>query len=139
MLVYRVMKEKRFNEMMNGDTQNLGNYFSREKNRNRHKYKEDVKYLHFFKRKGAYENYFRSIGYKPEGKYMLVTFNIPFRKLILHSAKGFYFPIGYDCDYIVEREYALPVDNFNLNWIVGSELVKDFSPKQDNEEEKDCL
>ncbi|MBQ3158233.1 MAG: hypothetical protein IJB98_00915 [Clostridia bacterium] len=135
MFVYRVVKEPELINLLEGNIEKLGNYFSRVKNRNTHKYKENQKYLHLFKRKSAYQNYFHSIGEKPNSDYYLVTLNVPFKNLILHSAKGFYFPVGYDVDVIIEREYAIPAEKFEPSWIVGYEQVY----KCQKQEEKDCL
>ena len=123
MKVYRIMHEKEYELLKAGDIENLGGYFYGLTLPNNHHYKKDVKYLHFFKNKTALDKYFRSTSFKKEGNFVMGTFSIPFRKLFLHSSYGKYLPSGYDFDYETEKEYALPIGDFKIEYFVSAEPI----------------
>ena len=135
MKVYRIMNIKEYELYKAGDLEKLGGYFYGQTLPNNHRYKQDVKYLHFFKNKHAIDRYFRSIEFTKDNNYVLGTFNIPFNKLVLHCAQGKYMPAGFDCDYEVELEFAVPVESLKPEYLIDCEPIKQYS-KSDNEMDK---
>lgn len=126
MLVYRIMNEEEFELLTAGKKECLGGCFYGLTLPNNHRYKKGVKYLHFFKNQTAINRYLRSISFTEEGQYFVGTFNIPFRKLFTHCSYGRYMPSGYDVDYEVEKEYALPVNKFETEYLVDIKKLQDI-------------
>ena len=85
MKVYRLMCNEELNLYLSGNIENIGRCFESKKLANNHRYKQNVKYVHFFRRikdlelvqsKRNFEN--------------LVTFDIPMITLIISQGKGLY-------------------------------------------------
>ena len=138
MKVYRYLREKELNNILNGKVDEIGNTYSN-KNSNNFNYAPNKKYLHFFKNV-ADLNHIRKIkiGNINEGVYKYSTFyycafEIPKLVLFFAAGKGFYTSSGYDVDHVSAREYAILVDNFNPQWLQS--YVKDNLKQPFNEEE----
>ena len=84
--------------------------------KNSHKYKNDEKYLHFFKRPQAMQM-IKYLYKNIEGNFYFCTFNIPITQLILHHGQGYYPTSGYEEDVHTESEFAIHVDKFNPDWL----------------------
>lgn len=125
MKVYRLLGEDELEQMLNRNVESLGSYFAR-MNGNTHKYKARERYLHFFFHKEDCD-YVRKIQQQTSSceQNFLVEFNIPLKRIVGHIGKGFYEARrgGYDNDYDVCYELALPVSIFNPSWLNAYEKV----------------
>ena len=126
MLVYRIMNEKEYELLITGKKECLGGCFYGLTLPNNHRYRKGVKYLHFFKNKTAIKRYLLSTSFTENQNYYVGTFNIPFRKLFTHCAFGKYMPSGYDVDYEIETEFALPVKKFETSYLISSKKLDEF-------------
>ena len=125
MKVYRLLGEDELELMLQRKTSALGSYFPK-MNGNTHKYKKREKYIHFFFHREDCE-YVRKVQQKTsvsEQNY-IAEFNIPLKRIIGHIGKGFYESKhgGYDYDYDVCYELAIPVSIFKPEWLNGYEKV----------------
>lgn len=132
MIVYRYLSDRELHNIQSGNLKDIGAYYRNEKvGYNSHNYREDEKYIHFFKDKNSMEH-IKSLYSDYSGDFYFCTFDIPVVKLLLHSGMGCYDGHGYDteCDY--EREFALPVSQFKSKWL------KDYK-KDENRKNKSSL
>ena len=119
MLVYRICGIEEINNILSDKNfNNVGKKCSIRRNINTHLYKEDKKYLHFFKE-------FSSIFYfnVDNDKYICV-YDIPF--YLLDKSKGFgFYPDLFEFKCIKSiREYAVEIDELKFN-----NLIKVFKVK----------
>lgn len=119
MKVYRYLDKNELNKILNGEVSTLGSYFSSQKTKfNSHHYKDDEKYIHFYKDiTGMLE--IREIYRNRAEKFYFCAFEIPFTKLIFHKGKGYYSPHGYDIQIETQTEFALPISDFKTEWLSG--------------------
>ncbi len=85
MLVYRICNEREITLILKERScENIGNYFSNNQNKNTHNYKENKRYIHFFRN---YSDifYFDFM----ENKY-ICTYDIPDKILKTGEGKGYY-------------------------------------------------
>ena len=125
MKVYRLLGEEELELILQQKTDALGSYFAR-MNGNTHKYKKREKYMHFFFHREDCE-YMRKIQQKTsvcEQNY-IAEFNIPLKRIIGHIGRGFYESRhgGYDYDYDVCYELAIPTSIFRSEWLNKFEKV----------------
>ena len=125
MKVYRLLGEDELELMLQRKTDALGSYFAK-MNGNTHKYKRREKYIHFFFHKEDCE-YVRKIQQHTSAseQNFIAEFNIPLKRIIGHIGKGFYESKhgGYDYDYDVCYELAIPTSIFRSEWLKGFEEV----------------
>ena len=125
MKVYRLLSEEELELILQRKTGALGSYFAKAKE-NTHKYKTREKYIHFFFHREDCE-YVRKIQQKTSisENNFVAEFNIPLKRIIGHIGRGFYESKhgGYDYDYDVCYELAIPVSNFRPEWLKGFEKV----------------
>ena len=113
MRVYRYLDENEFKHIVQGDTENIGSFFANQ-SANTHRYKENVRYLHFFKNLNDFQ-YIQNL--KESTKMYLCEFDIPLKILFTHFGIGYYVPSGYDCDYNSIYEFAIPSKLFNSSFL----------------------
>lgn len=123
MKVYRYLTERELNCIKSGNTQDIGSFFDREKFKkvNNHRYKENVRYLHFFKTTKMI-HLIRNLHRHDNQKYYICEFNIPLKNLLCHFGFGFYEASGYDLDNYRVLEFAIESSKLNPNWLVKYEL-----------------
>lgn len=125
MIVYRLLGEDELELILHQKNDALGGYFAR-MNGNTHKYKKREKYMHFFFHREDCE-YVRRFQQKTSVSELnfIAKFNIPLKRIIGHIGKGFYNPKkgGYDYDYDVCYELALPTSIFRSEWLKSFEEV----------------
>ena len=123
MIVFRYLAETELRDILQKNTSNIGGNFLRT-NSNSFKYREDEKYIHFFKKATDIEH-IRKVHNKDSLNtcFYYCAFDIPIVQLILSAGKGYYETSGYDTFYTTAREFAIPVTNFNPKWLVG--YIKD--------------
>ena len=101
-------------------------YFETEKSiSNTHKYKEGVKYLHFFQSLKDLKHIEKVRDRNKE--HFVAQFDIPILTLLSCAGKGYYPASGYDLDCEVVREYAIPVDNIRPSFLEGYVSSREFS------------
>lgn len=127
MIVYRYLTSRELTDIVNGDFNNLGTVYNTKKYkyRNTHKYQQGKRYLHFFKNKDACFK-IKNFNNNNDEQYYICMFDIPF--LILFNSRGYgYYPAsGYDIDNVALKEYAIKVDDFKKDWLVGYQTMQNF-------------
>lgn len=125
MIVYRLLCEEELETILQQRIESIGSHFAR-MNGNTHKYKRGERYLHFFFKKENCE-YVRKIQLKDSSgeQNFIAEFNIPLKRIIGHIGKGFYESKrgGYDSDYDVCYELAIPTSIFKPEWLKRYEQV----------------
>ncbi len=117
MEVYRYLHQTELNNILSGQTAELGKEYDKpgKERKNTHKYKEGIRYTHFFKSKSSM--LMTSYLYKNlDGNFFFCTFDIPITVLALHGGKGFYPASGYD-NLTTLSEYAVPSDKIKAEWL----------------------
>lgn len=119
MRVYRYLNKIELNHILNGDISKLGSFFVSQKYKfNSHHYKDNEKYIHFFKDKSSMLE-IRNLYRFYDEKFYFCAFEIPFTKLMFHKGTGYYASHGYDCPIESLTEFALPIKNFKPEWLSG--------------------
>ena len=123
MKVYRYLSEDELRAILSGNTQNIGSYYNNKdfKEVNTHKYKDGVRYLHFFKD----TRFIHQISYLHQNdkrKYFICQFDIPLKYLIFNIGIGRYETRGYEnyCQSVIE--FKMDAKNFNPKWLVTYKL-----------------
>ena len=134
MLVYRYLSKRELDAFEEGDIDSIGAEYASQKHNfnNTHKYKEGVKYLHFFKNAGDIKH----IKYVRDDKkeHFLCQFDMPFLTLLMHSGTGYYASSGYDIDYETVKEYAIPTSDVKADYLKGYISTKDMTDEEMNGE-----
>ena len=127
MVVYRYLSQRELDAFLRGDLDSVGaEYYESEKSvSNTHAYKEGVRYLHFFQSLKDLR-YIEKVRTQNK-EHFIAQFNIPIMTLIHYAGKGYYPPRGYDCDYEIIREYAIPVDSIRPSFLEGYVSSREFS------------
>ena len=126
MLVYRVCQEKEINEIMESKSfDTVGRHYTVNDRVNTHCYRDDKKYLHFFKDRD-------SIFYcnTSSGNYVC-TYDIPDEILLESKGKG-YFLDRFAFKHVQEaEEYAIVTDNLSFDYLAKVELIKESMDIED--------
>ena len=122
MLVYRLCKKEEIEEILNSKNyKKVGKSFKINNKLNMHKYIENKKYLHFFKRKDSilYLNTIKG--------YYICTYDIPYKLLEFTFGLGYYLDkINFKISEQVE-EYAIPSDYMLFEYLVKvDEIIDDI-------------
>lgn len=129
MKVYRYVSEDELKCILNENISEIGHSFDKNKIAcNNHKYKQGVKYLHFFSSKSSIE-YFKKLNYT-NGVHYICEFNIPLKVLIKGIGKGYYDIGGMDFITIPQREFIVPVSEFRKEWLKS--YIKDVYYSEKN-------
>lgn len=120
MKVYRYLSETELKEIINGNIQNIGCCYEREKYKkvNTHRYKSGVKYLHFFKNKNLIYQ-IRYIHRYDKQNYYICEFDIPIKYLIFNAGIGKYASCGYDNDNETAIEFIVEAEKLNPKWLIN--------------------
>ena len=116
MLVYRICKEPEMESLLNTKSfTNVGKNFKINSKMNNHNYKEEKKYLHFFKFKN-------DIFYLNLAKnYFLCTYDIPDDILKEKHGIGLYLDLFKFNNLIEVEEYAIETDLLKIEYLVKVE------------------
>lgn len=120
MIVYRYMSEEEFIKIVEGKIAETGNCFYNKGTSNTFKYKENIRYLHFFKALKDFP-YIQAIN-KTGNRKFLCKFDIPLGILFLRAGKGYYVgknvSAGYD--YYVDsiKEFAVESSKMSEEFLV---------------------
>lgn len=129
MRVYRYLSKNELNALLAGDFDKVGQVYNKnEMSRiNSHKYKESVRYLHFFKNEDDIA-YVRNAGFLPYGDYYVCTFDIPLFILLFGIGEGYY---GYN-GALKATEFIVPADLMKTKYLRDFKLDTSLkSPLQD--------
>lgn len=126
MVVYRYLSKRELDAFIEGDMDSVGAeyYESKKSIGNTHDYKEGVKYLHFFQSLKDLKHIAKVRDNSKE--HFVAQFDIPLLTLLSHTGKGYYPASGFDVDYEVVREYAIPVDNIRPSFLDGYVSANEF-------------
>jgi len=141
MKVYRFLFEDELKKILNKETTKIGSVYNAKKSKilyNTFRYKEGVKYLHFFKDKKDCV-LARNLHSDNTQKAYICTFDIPTIFLLVHSGTGYYPPHGYDMDYESVREFAIKSSSFNTKWLVASEPYEKAMQEMEKDEDNFVL
>ena len=118
--VYRFVSEREKRAIEACDISGIGSTWEQDSRRNTHKYKEGVRYVHFVANKHDTQDVYREL---KRSKCYLCTYRIPNSILKKYAGKGFYPPHGYDNSYTEIKEYAIPSEQYNPEWLQKITLV----------------
>lgn len=133
MRVYRYLTEEELNNILQGDTDNIGGkYYGMD---NTFKYKKDHKYIHFFKKLSDIK-YIRALkkwrieqGHYPATDFYVCAFDVPAIILMLSSGEGVYYRSDDHLNGVRVKEYALPNRLIKTQWLkayVRDDLSREF-------------
>lgn len=125
MKVYRFLSEIELKNILLGNISELGSVYNNNDYgiSNSHKYKNDIKYLHFFKQLKSIK-YISSLYKHDKGKFYICEFNIPLSTLLKYRGKGYYDVGGMDYISVPEIEYAIPVKLVKKEWLLDYKEYK---------------
>ena len=129
MKVYRYLSQTELDNILSGNISEIGQEYSNEKYKkiNTHKYKENVKYLHFFKHKEDISK-IKNAKFLPPNKYYICEFDIPILILLKGMGQGHYDGQGYSEPTKSVREYKIP------NTAIKREYLKFYMRDKDSAE-----
>lgn len=119
MKAYRYLREEELNSILAGDVENIGREYDAKKfsKVNSHKYKQGVKYLHFFRnRKGI--KHIQDLHKTDFSDYYICEFEIPMLVMMRYLGYGIYETGGYK--YYNEKfaEFAIPSSEIKPEYLV---------------------
>lgn len=120
--VYRFISEREKRAMAANDLSKIGRTWDSKTICNNHRYKKNTRYIHFFDNEKDAKLLYKELGFS---KAYLCTYSIPKKILKQHTGKGYYMVKGYDIVDTV-KEYAIPSDEFDLNWVESIIPITDF-------------
>lgn len=128
MIVYRYSSPTELNNIINCKLDCVGSCFERS-DVNTHRYKKNIKYLHFFKDLKAISEIKKV---RQDNVYYICKYDIPIITLMLGRGYGYYEGRGYKYDNSTIKEYIVPVDKFSPKWLVDYERYeRDIDFKKD--------
>lgn len=121
MKVYRYLGARELREILTGNTKTIGKTFSREffRHSNSHRYKDGVRYLHFFQNKKDIEK-IKFIHHKASGQFYVCMFDIP-KKLMKKGVGKYYNQRGYEPFVEKAKEYILPANDLDCSSLCSYE------------------
>ena len=121
MRVYRVCDEKEVKTILKDRSlKNVGNVFTVDEKLNTHKYKEGVKYMHFFREYGDVF-YFDS-----KDRNYICSYEIPREILKPREGVGYYLDRELFRTWEKVEEFAVEVDLLNINNLIRVEKINDL-------------
>lgn len=123
MIVYRYVSESELKLWLSGEINCLGNancgtnFYSC----NTHKYKQGVRYLHFYRNNKILKELQREYCDSKEN-YYICEFDIPLIVLLTGVGFGYYNCSGYTPGYAKYLEFAINADRIKLNWFKRYDL-----------------
>lgn len=123
MKVYRYLSQTELDNFLSGNIADVGSTYDNQENYkriNNHRYKEGVKYLHFFKNKEDC----RRVRFNSEGnfaEFYVAEFDVPITVLALHMGSGRYNASGYFTDIESVREFAVPTSKIKARYLLNFE------------------
>ena len=118
MKVYRYLSEEELAHILKNETDKIGAEYNNSKlTCNNHRYRQGVKYLHFFKHKVSIK--YLKMQMKFISPYYICEFNIPLRVLAKGVGKGYYDIGGMEYIIISQREFIVPAKDLKKEWLIG--------------------
>ncbi len=126
MIVYRICRKKEFERIMNNKSfANIGSICTENPKINSHKYKNNEKYLHFFK---SYDSVFYL--YVTTDNY-ICTYDIPNELLKKNMGVGYYLDRIYMEKLESVAEYAIPSREIQFSYLQRVDKVKNYIDFED--------
>ncbi len=120
MIVYRLCRESEINELLNTkSTTNIGKEYISNPKQNNHNYKDNIKYLHFYK---DYDSLFYL--YLKPNRY-ICTYNIPDELLQKYQGTGFYLDRIFLEKLESTTEYAVPNNEISFSYLQKVDKIKE--------------
>ena len=116
-LVYRFISEREKKAFDSKDLSQIGTFWYDLNGGSTHNYKKGKRYIHLFDKKKDAMTLHLEVG---GSKQYFCTYSIPKKILKKYTGKGFYMVRGYE-NYSTIKEYAIPSDEFDFNWLVSIE------------------
>lgn len=133
MRVYRYLSKTELDAILEGRIEDIGQFYTRHNHQeiNTHHYKDNVRYLHFFKNKDNIK-YIKRVDFLPFDDYYIGEFNIPALQLIQSVGFGYYAESGYKYgDVSKVMEFALPVDKMKREYLINYSLINPSKTESD--------
>lgn len=125
--VYRFVSERERKAIEDGDISGIGTTWEKNSGRSTHKYKKGVRYVHFLDNKKDAIDVYNEL---KRTKRYLCTYSIPTSVLKKYAGKGFYPPHGYNISFTEIKEYAIPSEEYNPDWLQSMILVDEKSKEE---------
>lgn len=124
MKVYRYLGARELEEILAGNTDTIGKTFSKKAFRlsNSHRYKEGVRYLHFFQNIKDIEK-IKFEHQNARGKFYVCTFDIP-KKLMKKGVGRYTNQRGYDFFVEKAKEYILPANDLDCKFLCSYQEIE---------------
>ena len=121
MIVYRICKKKEIDMILNEKNfYNIGKTYEINEKVNTHQYKNNQKYIHFFKNKD-------SIFYLNITQDMFIcTYDIPLYLLVKHYGTGFYLDRFNFTNLEIVKEYAIENELIDFNYLLKIERLVEY-------------
>lgn len=125
MIVYRYFTYEELKDILADRVEKIGTVYNTQRQENTHKYKPNVRYLHFFKHLRDFP-VIQKFASSPEGRF-IGKFDIPLRKLLSSKGKGFYDNLqgGYDYGAEQVKEFAVEASKIHSEYLVDFVFDKD--------------
>ncbi len=124
MKVYRYLGARELGEILAGNTNTIGKTFSRKffRHSNSHRYKDGVRYLHFFQNKKDIEK-IKLEHHDACGKFYVCMFDIP-KKLMKKGIGRYANQRGYEHFIEKAKEYILPAKDLNCTFLCSYQEIE---------------
>ena len=122
-IVYRFISERERLAIERKDMLGIGGFWAKGDNRSSHRYKTGERYIHFFDDKKCASDVFNAL--KGTKKYFC-EYSVPISVLKKHVGRGYYPPHGYDNLFAQIKEYAIPIGEYDEEWLVSIVGVEEF-------------
>lgn len=114
MKVYRYATKEEVERVLCGDLSSVGTVYQKI-DCNTHKYKDNIKYLHFFKKITGIDDVKKL---RDNNKtYYICEYDIPLIVLLIGRGTGYYDTRGYENDVKTQVEYIVPVETIKPQWL----------------------
>ena len=121
MKVYRYLSQTELDAFLSKDISSIGCEYDKNdgyKRINNHRYKDGVKYLHFFKDKEDCQRV-RTLHEGKPVEFYIAEFDIPITVLALHLGQGRYNTRGFSEDIESVREFAIPASKIKARYLLS--------------------
>lgn len=125
MKVYRYLGARELGEILAGNNETIGKTFSRElfRRSNSHRYKNGVRYLHFFQKREDIEK-IKFEHRNTSTQFYVCVFDIP-KKLMKKGIGRYDNQRGYEHFVEKAKEYILPAKDLDCSWLCSYEKYED--------------
>lgn len=130
MKLYRYLSEEELEKIQAGEIEKIGFFYNdrkKFKRVNNHRYKQNIKYLHFYFDKKEISR-IKFARFKGGDVCYVCEFNIPFYVILPYIGIGIYESSGYDVPFERVFEVALPARKMKQKYLINSEKDVNSGP-----------